>query len=70
VVSFLVPDAVRKPCAPSSHHSWLDAEQGESFIIGLIKGVLFATQQCIMLGAWCFRLLGVVSAILAFILYD
>jgi hypothetical protein len=41
-----------------------------SFIIGFVKGVLFATRQCIVLGVWCCGLFGVVSAVLAFLLYD
>jgi hypothetical protein len=70
VVSCLVRDAVQKPCAPSSRHSWLDVEQGGSFIIGFLKGMLLAARQCNMLGAWCRSLLGVVSAVLAFLIYD
>jgi hypothetical protein len=33
---FLGSDAVRKPCAPSSRHSWLEIEQGGLFIIGFV----------------------------------
>jgi hypothetical protein len=51
-------------------HLWLEVEQGGSFIIGFVKGVLFAARQGILLCAWCCSLLAVVSAGLAFLLYD
>jgi hypothetical protein len=45
-------------------------EQGESFIIRYVEGVLFAARQYIVLCVWCCSLFGVVLAVLVFLLYD
>jgi hypothetical protein len=83
VVSCLVRDVAQKPCAPSPRYFCLDVGQSGPFIIESIKGVLFALRQCTMVlvrsgrllgvASWCVwscSLLCIVSAVLAFLLYD
>jgi hypothetical protein len=84
-VSCLVRDAARRLCAPSPCHLWLDVGQSGSFIIESAEVVFFAARHCIVVlvlsgslpdvVSWCVwscSLLGVgvVSAILVFLLYD
>jgi hypothetical protein len=57
MVSCLVRDAARKPCASSPSHLWLDDGHNESFIIESVEGVLFFVRQCIVVLVWSGSLL-------------
>jgi hypothetical protein len=45
----------------SSHHSWLDVEQGELFIIGFVEGVVFTAWSCVV--EWSCGLLGLLDVV-------